>query len=248
MKKNIKDNRGYNQVWRKSRAMKIRTARRSNRIISEMDTDRDIDILEIGCGTGEMSLSIAKQMGRSKVLGTDLCRHFIDSAQKKYKLKNLDFKLLNFNNDQEIKRLIGNKKFDYVVGNGILHHLFDNIDTVTKQFNKLLKVNGKILFWEPNIFNPYCFLIFKIKYLRKLTSLEPGEMAFSKKYINKILLTNGFGQIKVTYEDFLLPNTPDTLINFSIKAGKLMEKIPLANHLSQSIFISARKMKQDGRN
>lgn len=246
MSNNIKDNRGYNQVWHKTKAMGVRTVRRSDRIISEMDTHRNISVLEIGCGTGEMSFYIAKRLNKSKILGIDLCKPFIDLANKKFKLKNLKFLRLNFNDSAQVKRLIENKKFDYVIGNGILHHLFFDLDSTIKKINKLLKIKGKILFWEPNINNPYCYLIFKNQHLRKLTHLEPKEMVFSKKHIKKLLLAHHFGRIKITYEDFLLPNTPDFLINSSIKVGNLIEKIPVAKALSQSIFISAVKKKQSG--
>lgn len=239
MKKNVKDNRGYNQVWRESRAMKIRTARRLNRIISEMNINRNIDILEIGCGTGEMSYAMAKQLSKSRVLGIDLCTPFIDSAKKKYKLKNLKFEALDFNDDAKTKRLVGSRKFDYVVGNGILHHLYYQLDQSIKQLKGLLKNDGKILFWEPNILNPYCFLIFKIKFFRRMANLEPGELAFSKLHIRKILKSKKFSNIKTIHSDFLLPNTPSFMIGLVSMASDRLDYIPLINKLSQSIFISA---------
>ena len=90
---------------------------------------------------------------------------------------------------------------------------------------------------EPNIYNPYCALIFN--YARKWANLEPDEMAFSKGFISKKLRASGYGNIRVDYKDFLLPGIPDALINPSIIIGKFLEKTPVLRSVSQSIFIVA---------
>ena len=111
-------------------------------------------------------------------------------------------------------------KFDYIIGNGILHHLFDNLENSIVNLRKLLKPNGKIIFIEPNLYNPYIFLIFKIMKLRQLANLEPDEMAFTDKYIKKLVLKAGFSDCKTEIRDFLLPNTLKWLIMPVIIARK----------------------------
>jgi hypothetical protein len=69
----------------------------------------------------------------------------------------------------------------------------------------LLKDGGKIIFLEPNIYNPYVYLIFSYAALRKATHLEPDEMAFSKSFATDKLAKAGYKNIKVEYKDFLLP-------------------------------------------
>ncbi len=130
--------------------------------------------------------------------------------------------------------------FDYVIGNGILHHLYYNLDQSLINLHKLLKPGGKIIFIEPNIYNPYVALIFKIPYLRKKAFLEPDEMAFSAKFIEQKLKTACFSKCKIEIRDFLLPNVPKALINPVIKLGNVLEKTPLT-YIAQSIFISAEK-------
>ena len=105
----------------------------------------------------------------------------------------------------------------------------------------LLKDNGKLIFLEPNIYNPYCTLIFKVNYFRKKAKLEPDEMAFSKRYISTKLEKAQFQNIKVEFRDFLIPITPAPLVNFVIKMGNFIEQIPLLNKMSQSIFIIGQK-------
>ncbi|MCX6276972.1 MAG: class I SAM-dependent methyltransferase [Bacteroidetes bacterium] len=233
----IKDDRGYNQGFKPGKTLTIRTKRRGAWMVRQMDSSDHKDILEIGCGTGELS-SILAEKTTHNVLGTDLCAPFIDQAKQNYKLPNLQFKVLDFHNPQ----CLGEKKFDYIVGNGILHHLYYNLDNSLKALKNLLKDDGKLLFIEPNIYNPYCFIIFgTTPFFRKIANLEPDEMAFSGKYITRLLKKQSYTEIYVEYRDFLLPNTPTFLVNPTIAIGSVLERIPIIQYLSQSVFISARK-------
>ena len=238
----IRDDRGYNQGFKPSRAMKMRMERRCDYMISQMTKNNDeIKILEIGCGTGEISYLLS-QKTKAKILGTDICLPFIEKAREKYSSLNLNYEVLDFNDSENINKIIGNEKFDYIVGNGILHHLFYKLDESLNNINHLLNTTGKMIFMEPNILNPYCFVIFKFPFFRKLAKLEPGEMAFSKKLIIKKLEATGYNNIKIEHKDFLVPSTPSFLIRPVIIVGKLIEKIPLLNKLSQSIYVAASKI------
>jgi SAM-dependent methyltransferase len=233
----IIDDRGYNQVWERNDTFKIRIERRADLIINEMDKkDATINVLEIGSGTGEISYFIAKKT-QATVLGIDLCQPFVDSANEEFRLPNLNFMTLDFNHPEKLNGM----KFDYVIGNGILHHLYYHLDSALININSLLKESGKFIFMEPNIYNPYCFLIFKFKRFRKWAKLEPDEMAFSRSFITERLKKANYQQTKVTYKDFLLPNTPTFLIKPIIWLGDILEKIFPLNRVTQSIFISAKK-------
>ncbi len=208
--------------------------RRADLILSEMNLTEQTTILEIGCGTGEIAFWIAEKTPAS-VLGTDLSVSFIEGAQKKFVLPNLRYATLDFNKAEEWK----GEKFDYIVGNGILHHLYDHLDAALTNMRSLLKENGKIIFLEPNFYNPYVYLIFSYPWLRNKAKLEPDEMAFSKNFIARKLDHAGYKNIQVDYKDFLLPGIPASLIRPSIVMGDLFEKIPLVSMASQSIFIRA---------
>jgi len=232
----IIDDRGYNQGFELVKSTEIRMRRRADLLLSEMDNLQNKSMMEIGCGTGEIAFWMAEKVP-AKVLSTDLCVPFIEEAAKKYKLPNLRYEVLDFNKADQFK----GETFDYIVGNGILHHLYYHLDECFVNMRKLLRDNGKLIFMEPNIFNPYIYLIFSFAPLRKAANLEPDEMAFSKSWITKKLLASGYKDIKVEYRDFLLPGIPDALIKPSIVAGDILEKLPLVNKVSQSIFITATK-------
>ncbi len=233
---NIKDDRGFNQVWGDSKSTRIRAERRCDYMISQMNIQPGASVMEIGSGTGKNCFMLAQKTGMN-VLGTDLCVPFIEDAKKNFQLPNLRYDILDFNQASQFK----GEKFDYIIGNGILHHLYHHLDEAFTNMRNLLKENGKIIFLEPNLYNPYVYLIFSYDKLRTLTHLEPDEMAFSKSFVSQKLSKAGYSNIKVEYKDFLLPGIPDALIAPSVIVGDVLEKIPLVNKVSQSIFISATK-------
>jgi hypothetical protein len=119
--------------------------------------------------------------------------------------------------------------------------LYHHLDEAFVNMRNLLKDKGKIIFLEPNLYNPYVYLIFSYAPFRKATHLEPDEMAFSKSWVSEKVSKAGYSNIKVEYKDFLLPGIPDFLITPSVVIGDVLEKIPLVKNVSQSIFISAEK-------
>ncbi|MGZ3807701.1 MAG: class I SAM-dependent methyltransferase [Bacteriovorax sp.] len=232
----IQDDRGFNQGFKDSPALRVRTERRSLRMVQNMSLSSSSRVLEIGCGTGEMCALLAEKI-QAQILGVDLCEAFIDEARLKYNRPNLKFEVLKINSENIGVKELG--EFDFVVGNGILHHLYYQLDEVLPVFHKKLKPGGKLIFWEPNLYNPYVFLIFKLSFLRSLAKLEPEEMAFTGSFIKKKLIAAGFKSPKVEYRDFLLPNTPELLIEPVIKTGDFVENIFGLNRLAQSLFITA---------
>ena len=234
------DDRGYNQGYKESKSVEIRTERRCDYIISRMELKESTRILEIGCGVGRHSYLLAKKTGK-RVLGTDICGPFIDEARARYSLPNLEYEKLDFNSQSDVMSVLQGQTFDYIFGDGILHHLYDNLDNSLLNIYKLLNYGGKIVFLEPNFYNPYCLLIFNVAAFRKMAKLEPGEMTFTSGFITKKIQTAGFSNMEISFRDFLVPGIPDYMIKPVIAVGNIIEKFPLMNRLSQSIFISAEK-------
>jgi 2-polyprenyl-3-methyl-5-hydroxy-6-metoxy-1,4-benzoquinol methylase len=238
----IKDEKGYNQSFVKTFAQDIRIQRRFDYMINQMDIEytdpKNINVLEIGCAEGDGLKYLVSKTGFT-ALGTDISQLFINQARID-SIPNLSFEVVDFNDESSFVGEMEYSKFDYIIGNGILHHLYYNLENSLINLRKLLKPNGKIIFIEPNLYNPYIFLIFKIMKLRRLANLEPDEMAFTDKYIKKLVIKAGFSDCKTEIRDFLLPNTPKWLIKPVIILGSLLEKTFLKN-IAQSIFIVAVK-------
>src|SRR5450432_275439 len=146
----IQDDRGFNQIYEQNEVNLIRLKRRADWMIEAMEVDPAKKVLEIGCGTGYVSHYIAAKTNM-QVIGSDLCKPFIEEAKRKFTLPHLSYEVLDFN---EAAGTVHNK-FDYIIGNGILHHLYYNLDKVFLTLKNLLNPGGKIIFMEPNLYNPY---------------------------------------------------------------------------------------------
>lgn len=228
----IQDERGYNQGYVDSPAWRARTKRRADWIAKEIPTGSKV--LEIGCGTGTLAshLAIATE---ASILAIDLSPAFIDIARQTHAQPNLEFRVADFAQAEL------SEKFDCVVGDGILHHLVDNLESQLNKIRGLLRPRGKIVFLEPNLRNPYVFLIFKNARLRRAARLEPTEMAFTPSWITQQMRDANFVDIHAEHRDFLLPNTPTSWIGPVSRTSDWLEKIPLLRAWSQSIFIRAWK-------
>ncbi len=238
----IIDERGFNQGFKLTQAQLVRLRRRAESIVAEMnlpadgEARRQIHILELGCGTGELAYELAKLTG-ARVTGVDLSPQFIDQAAAKHSFPGLRFIVSDLSKEAPAS---AQEKYDYIVGNGILHHLYHHLDGFLPALARWLVPGGRLIFWEPNLHNPYIFLIFSFPLFRRLARLEPDEMAFSRTFICQKLVTAGFYDIEVDTRDFLLPNTPDFLIETTIASGRVAEKIPFLRSWAQSVFLRAK--------
>jgi SAM-dependent methyltransferase len=230
----VQDEGGYNQGWAGGLALKIRTERRCDLMTSVMAPSPSGRVLEIGCGRGEIARLIGHKTGM-QILGLDRSEVFVREAQANTVDSNVTFAVLDFTKPDEMQ----GRQFEYVVGNGILHHLYYDLPAALQSMRNLLSSGGRIVFLEPNLHNPYVYLIFSRKKLRRLARLEPDEMAFSRKFAIAQLRDAGFRDIQVTYRDFLVPGIPDRLIQPVISAGRIAERTPGLKHMAQSLFISA---------
>lgn len=233
----IVDDRGFNQGFAWNPTQEARMRRRAEAINAELGA-ADQKVLEWGCGTGELAHFLAERAG-ARVTGADLCGPFIDEANRRFRTEQLRFVQSNLATE-EGRAALG-RDWDAVVGNGILHHLYHHMQPALASMRSMLRPGGRLVFWEPNLFNPYVFLTFSIAPLRKLTKLEPDEMAFTPRWIRKHLAQAGFERIEVSFRDFLVPNLPFSLVPLVTTVGAVAEQLPGVNRLAQSLFITAVK-------
>ena len=153
------DERGFNQGFELSSAQKARLQRRARAIASEMclPTERGdrlgVHILELGCGTGELAFELAKISG-THVTGVDRSQKFIDYASANYRHPNLRFLVADVSDSSSGA---AQEKYDYIVGNGILHHLYYRLDSFLPTLARWLVPGGRLIFWESNLKNPTSF-------------------------------------------------------------------------------------------
>lgn len=105
-----------------------------------LDTYKNRDVVDIGCGSGKISLKLIPILKSKSFLGIDISRSLIKSAKK----RGINANLLNIEN-QEISGDLG-------IMWGVLHHLNNPTETLKKlkkNFNGLIireSINEKRLF------------------------------------------------------------------------------------------------------
>lgn len=97
------------------------------------------NILDIGCGNGDITAKIAQKVPRGKVLGIDLSPSMIKMAKESYAhVSNLSFEIADATN------FSFNQKFAYVVCFFVLHWIDDQL-AVLKNIKNALKPGGKTI-------------------------------------------------------------------------------------------------------
>jgi 2-polyprenyl-3-methyl-5-hydroxy-6-metoxy-1,4-benzoquinol methylase len=102
-------------------------------------------ILEIGCGTGNFSIILAKR-GAKLVESFDISVKSIELAMKRAKVNNVA-DLINFQAMSVYEMNYKENFFDFIVGFNILHHI--NIEKVVDKIYWHLKPGGTAYFLEP---------------------------------------------------------------------------------------------------
>lgn len=224
---------GY--IWWGGRtpAAKLRFERRRDLLKEHLNFQDGQKILEIGSGSAEYTPYIAEAVKEKNVsiTGIELTPALVEIANKKVNEPNVNFVVGNVN-----EMPFAANSFDYAVGNSILHHLV--LEDAFKDMTRVLKPGGKIMFFEPNLFNPMVWALFKIKPFRKLHGATPDEMAFYKWDIQKVLEKFNFSDITAKPFDFMFPLIPAQLFNITKKVEGVVENTPIGE-IGGSLIIVA---------
>jgi SAM-dependent methyltransferase len=234
MSLSVKDERGFNQLFGGAGSSRYRAQRRHEWFIAQARRKRARRILEIGCGTGEASAAVARGTG-AEVVGIDISNIFLHQARASHDAANVRFEKMDLFADDPAK--LGH--FDFVFGNGILHHLVPKLSQVLRILRGITNKDGGMAFIEPNFMNPYCAFIFGTKIGRKWALLEPEEMAFRSRQLRDVISGAGWCNVQVKTRDFLLPGMPLPLIKPVLAIEPIFEATALTNWLAQSHFVSA---------
>lgn len=196
---------------------------------------KDLNILEIGCGTGAYTKQIAKKLPKSNIFGLDISENIIKLAKNKCK----KYKNTRFIVKSAYHTGFKSNTFDAVCGFYVLHHL--EVAGVEKEISRILKPGGIVFFYEPNILNPIVYLIKKYQFLKRRVGDSPNEWAINPLKVKKLL--KRLEVTKITLAEYIWPID---IISFSIlkKADKISSffaSIPLIKYLGGSVIIVARK-------
>jgi len=131
----------YDTVENKTRDLEARALR-------ESVSGENMEILEIGCGTGKNTEFL--QTGAKRLIGADFSAEMLEKAKTKIKAANVEFKQLDLREDWNLAEA----SFDLVTCSLALEHI-ENIDFVFAEANKVLRSGGKFYFGELHPFKQY---------------------------------------------------------------------------------------------
>ncbi len=200
------------------------------------DSKRGSKILDLGTGTGIISILISKKVENAKVTAIEIQDEVAEMAQRSVKLNNLEENIQIINEDiKNISEKIGQAKFDVVITNppykkketGIVnennvkmvsrHEITANLEDFIKVASEQLKERGTFY-----MINRPERIIDIFEYLRKY-KLEPKEIQFiypsKEKSPNGILVKavkNGGDFLKVR-EPLIIYNEDSTYTNEVLK-------------------------------
>ena len=112
----------------------------SKYIQTSQENIANVDILDVGCGCGYLTASIAKNFSEINIAGIDISQSAISCAKSHFNLNFRQQDIVNFNEG---------KKFDVVIYNMVLHNLQELEHSIWKT-SILLKYKGIVLITIPH--------------------------------------------------------------------------------------------------
>ncbi len=154
-----------------------------NDVISLLDLKENMNILDIGCGTGWALGQTAKLMNnKGSFYGVDLSAKMVEKARE------------NFKSDENFHFLTSNAEsipledifFDIIICTNSFHHYF-NPGKALKEMYRLLSTGGKVYILDPSADLWLTKMIDKLIHL-----LEPGHVKiYSTKEFNELIIRSG---------------------------------------------------------
>ncbi len=175
-------------------------------------------VLEVGCGMGRNTLIMAKR--GIQVEGMDLTPGLLDKLQEcdggKY-----DIPLYCTDVVEHPPELA--ERFDVIVGFFVLHHVHD-LSACYEAMARMLKPGGRIVFLEPNPFNPLYYL--QILLTPTMTwKGERGIRNMRKSLLYKVMSEAGLEEPQADYFGFFPPFAVNN--EFGRTLESVLEKFPL---------------------
>lgn len=116
-------------------------------LAKSIDLDVNNPILELGCGTGRLSVGLLKAFDPAKLLITDASSIFLDIARTKFTENGLDLPNLGILRFEDIG-ILPDDTFSLIVIRSALHHI-DKYDEFLLAASQKLARGGAIVFQEP---------------------------------------------------------------------------------------------------
>lgn len=218
-------NKGYIYTHSEQLSTKLSNERMS-RGIAEIINLKSKTVLDLGCGDGTFSLSLA-DLGAKHVLGIDPATQAIQMAQEKALKNGYKNLLFDVGNIYDLK--FNDNQFDVVVLRGVLHHLPDPERAIALA----VKWGMEVVILEPNGMNIALKVIEKISAYHREHEEQSFLMPTLKKWIE-----NANAKIEQhRYINFVPIFCHNYLARFFKKLEPFIEKTPVIRALSCGQYV-----------
>ncbi|MBI4854374.1 MAG: class I SAM-dependent methyltransferase [Acidobacteria bacterium] len=192
--------------------------RQINELLQFAGISKQDHILEIGCGMGRYTLLLAQE--NLKVEGLDLSSVLLERLQN-FNNNRFNISLHCSDISNPPRELI--EKFDVIVGFFMLHHLHDLNSSFTG-ISRLLKPNGRVVFLEPNPFNPLYYL--QILLTPNMTwEGDKGIVKMRPKLISQAMQNAGISDFAMSRFGFFPPFIANSSLGMSLEP--ILERVPI---------------------
>jgi len=171
--------------------------------IEKTDLHKGTKILDIACGSGPLTMKIAKRFPELNFVGCDFNENAINVAKKNSKKSGL--KNISFFSDPAEKMSVENNSFDMVMALDALDHFYEPKKAL-KEMKRVSKNNAMLLLAVGNYHSFWPLLeIFIDKMGLGRDYVESHLTHFNKKSLNKMVEETGFREKKITTMHNLRP-------------------------------------------
>lgn len=141
-----------------------------------VDTNEELEILDVACGTGDFTIEIAqKAAAGSKIIGIDLSEGMMEIGRRK--IRNAGVDAIMVQGDCEQLPYKENTFHRISVGFGVRN--FEHIERGLKEMHRVLRSNGKLVIVElsvpSNSFIRWCYKLYFLKILPTIGGWVSGN-------------------------------------------------------------------------
>ncbi len=149
---------------------------------------KKIEILDFGCGDGQMTAYVQQKFANAQVFGTDISHNSIAYATKKHPH-------ISFSMTQNNTITYPANKFDLVYAAGVFHHIpLTEHQKFISQIMQVLKPGGYFVLFELNPYNPLTQKTFK------QCPIDKKATMLSSRYAKNLL--QPYGSVTTKYYFF----------------------------------------------
>lgn len=223
-------------------------ARELKRFLNFLALKKKSSILEIGCGTGGMTIPLLRQ--GHKVVGTEVSGKSLKALWEFAKKERVDKNLLtlktDFVNEKTAQKY--KNKFDTALFVGVIHHLDpENLKKIFTNVVGAVKKGGLVVAFEPNPLNPFYYPWYLWREIKNTPNVsrwqtEKGMLTTTNIWSLKGLFKKtGLKEIQVQRDAFL-PNRFGNKFPLIFSLNDFLIKIPIIKEMSAFIWIKGRKI------